>query len=298
VSRVDAEMSATKTASTHSSLPPHTHLVARACRQLEATTPPPSLAALAKSAGFSPHHFHRVFKAVTGLTPKAYADAHRANAVRARLASGRGSVTDAIFDAGYNANSRFYEQAGAMLGMQPRQYRAGGADARIMFALGQCSLGAILVARSDKGVCAISLGDDADVLLRELQDRFPRAELVGCDAAFERLVARVVGLVEAPNIGIDLPLDVRGTAFQQRVWQALRQIPAGQTVNYARIAEAIGSPRSVRAVAGACAANTLAVAIPCHRVVCSDGALSGYRWGVARKRALLEREVNAADASP
>jgi AraC family transcriptional regulator of adaptative response/methylated-DNA-[protein]-cysteine methyltransferase len=216
----------------------------------------------------------------------------------ARLASGRGSVTDAIFDAGYNANSRFYEQAGAMLGMQPRQYRAGGADARIMFALGQCSLGAILVARSDKGVCAISLGDDADVLLRELQDRFPRAELVGCDAAFERLVARVVGLVEAPNIGIDLPLDVRGTAFQQRVWQALRQIPAGQTVNYARIAEAIGSPRSVRAVAGACAANTLAVAIPCHRVVCSDGALSGYRWGVARKRALLEREVNAADASP
>jgi AraC family transcriptional regulator of adaptative response/methylated-DNA-[protein]-cysteine methyltransferase len=268
----------------------HVALVAQACRQIEAAQYPPSLGELAGKSGLSPHHFHRVFKAITGLTPKAYADVHRANAIRARLASGSGSVTDAIFDAGYNANSRFYEQAGAMLGMQPRQYRAGGADARIMFALGQCSLGAILVARSDKGVCAISLGDDADVLLRELQDRFPRAELVGGDAGFEQLVAQVVGLIEQPDIGIDLPLDVRGTAFQQRVWQALRRIPAGQTASYAQIANAIGAPRSVRAVAGACAANTLAVAIPCHRVVRSDGGISGYRWGVDRKRELLERE--------
>lgn len=269
----------------------HAALVEEACRRIEAALQAPSLDELASTACLSPHHFHRVFKAVIGLTPKAYADAHRANAVRARLATGSGSVTDAIFDAGYNANSRFYEQADAMLGMQPRQYRAGGMDARIMFAVGQCSLGAILVACSDKGVCAIALGDDADALLHELQDRFPCAELVGGDTAFERLVARVVGLIEVPNIGIDLPLDVRGTAFQQRVWQALRQIPAGQTASYAQIAEAIGSPRSVRAVAAACAANTLAVAIPCHRVVRSDGALSGYRWGVARKRELLEREA-------
>ncbi len=272
---------------------PHQHavLIAQACKWIEAAQQPPSLDALARRAGLSPHHFHRVFKAVTGVTPKAYADAHRANAVRTRLASGRGSVTDAIFNAGYNANSRFYEQADAVLGMQPRQYRAGGVDARIMFALGQCSLGAILVARSDKGVCAISLGDDADVLLRELQDRFPRAELIGGDAGFEQLVAQVVGLIEAPNHGHALPMDVRGTAFQQRVWQALRQIPAGQTASYAKIAEAIGAPGSMRAVAGACAANTLAVAIPCHRVVRRDGGISGYRWGVERKRMLLAREA-------
>ncbi|MEO6155276.1 MAG: bifunctional DNA-binding transcriptional regulator/O6-methylguanine-DNA methyltransferase Ada [Thermomonas sp.] len=270
----------------------HAALVAQACRWIEAAQQSPSLDELANAAHLSPHHFHRVFKSVTGLTPKAYADAHRANAVRARLATANGSVTDAIFDAGYNANSRFYEQANAVLGMQPRQYRAGGVDARIMFALGQCSLGAILVACSEKGVCAISLGDDPDALLRELQDRFPHAELVGGDAAFEHLVSKVVGLIEAPNLGIDLPLDVRGTAFQQRVWQALRQIPAGQTVSYAQIAEAIGSPRSVRAVASACAANTLAIAIPCHRVVRSDGAMSGYRWGVARKQALLVREAS------
>lgn len=268
----------------------HAALVAQACRQIEGAPQAPSLDELANKAGLSPHHFHRVFKSITGVTPKAYADAHRATAVRERLATGSGSVTDAIFDAGYNANSRFYEQADAVLGMQPRQYRAGGIDARIMFALAQCSLGAILVARSDKGVCAISLGNDAEILLRELQDRFPHAELIGGDAAFEQLVAKVIGLIEVPNLGIDLPLDVRGTAFQQRVWQALRQIPAGQTASYAQVAEAIGSPRSVRAVAGACAANTLAIAIPCHRVVRSDGGISGYRWGVARKRELLLRE--------
>lgn len=244
-------------------------------------------------AGMSPFHFHRVFKATTGLTPKAYATAHRAQAVRTTLARGRTSVTEAIFDAGFNANSRFYEQADALLGMKPSQYRAGGVDARIEFAIGQTSLGAILVARSQRGVCAISLGDDPDALLRELQDRFPRAELIGGDAGFERLVAQVVGLIEQPNIGIELPLDVRGTAFQQRVWQALRQIPSGETASYAQIAQRVGSPKSVRAVAQACASNTLAVAIPCHRVVRSDGALSGYRWGVARKQALLAREAGS-----
>ncbi len=269
----------------------HAALVAEACRRIESAEQPPSLDELAQQAGLSPFHFHRVFKAATGLTPKAYAQAHRAQAVRSGLAKPDARVTDAMFDAGYNASSRFYEDAGAMLGMTPSQYRAGGLDARIEFAIGQCSLGAILVARSQRGVCAISLGDDPEVLLRELQDRFPRAELVGGDAGFERVVAQVVGLIEAPNIGHDLPLDVRGTAFQQRVWQALRQIPPGETASYAQIAQRIGAPKSVRAVAQACASNTLAVAIPCHRVVRSDGALSGYRWGVARKQALLAREA-------
>ena len=275
----------------------HAALVAQACRRIEAAEQPPSLDDLARQAGLSPFHFHRVFKAATGLTPKAYADAHRANAVRTSLARGSSSVTEAIFDAGFNANSRFYEHADAMLGMKPTQYRAGGVDARIEFAIGESSLGAILVARSQRGVCAISLGDDADLLLRELQDRFPRAELVGGDTGFERLVAQVVGMIEQPNLGIDLPLDVRGTAFQQRVWQALGEIPPGQTASYAQIAQRIGSPTSVRAVAQACASNTLAVAIPCHRVVRSDGALSGYRWGVERKRELLLRENESLSSS-
>ena len=269
--------------------------IAASCRRIEGATEPPSLAELATQAGLSTFHFHRLFKAATGLTPKQYADAYRARRVRDALSRADAKVTDAIFDAGFNATGRFYEQAGAVLGMTPRQYRAGGVDARIAFAIAQTSLGALLVARSARGVCAISLGDDPDALLRELQDRFPRAELVGGDAGFERLLAQVVGLIAQPGIGHDLPLDVRGTAFQQRVWQALRRIPPAQTASYADIAARIGSPKAVRAVAQACASNTLAVAIPCHRVVRSDGALSGYRWGVARKRALLEREGAAGE---
>jgi AraC family transcriptional regulator of adaptative response/methylated-DNA-[protein]-cysteine methyltransferase len=202
-------------------------------------------------------------------------------------------VTQAIYQSGYNSNGRFYSQAYAVLGMTPTTYRAGGATAEIRFAIGECSLGAILVARSDRGVCAILLGDDPEALARDLQERFPRAELIGDDPEFEGLVATVVGFVEAPGLGLDLPLDVRGTAFQQRVWQALREIPAGETVSYAEVAGRIGVPSAVRAVAGACAANSLAVAIPCHRVVRTDGSLSGYRWGVERKRALLEREARS-----
>lgn len=276
----------------------HAGLVAQACRRIEAAACPPLLAELARQAGLSPSHFHRVFKAVTGLTPRAYAQAHRARAVRAALATPRARVVDAMLDAGYNAGSRFYQAADAMLGMTPSQYRAGGAEARIQFAVGACSLGAILVARSQRGVCAISLGDDPDLLLRELQDRFPHAELVGGEPGFEALVAQVVGLVEQPGIGVDLPLDIRGTAFQQRVWQALRQVPPGETLGYAQLAQRIGAPKAARAVAAACAANTLAVAIPCHRVVRSDGGLSGYRWGVERKRALLLREGAPAGQAP
>ena len=268
----------------------HADKVERACRLIEGAEQAPDLATLAADAGLSPFHFHRVFKAATGLTPKAYAAAHRARRVRNGLAHGD-SVTSAVYDAGYNSSGRFYAQAEAMLGMRPSDYRAGGANTAIRFAVGECSLGAILVAASERGICAILIGDDPDALARELQDTFPKAELIGGDADFEQLVARVVGFVEAPAIGLDLPLDVRGTAFQQRVWQALRDIPAGSTASYAEIARAIGAPKATRAVAGACASNLLAVAIPCHRVVRSDGALSGYRWGVERKRALLEREV-------
>jgi AraC family transcriptional regulator of adaptative response/methylated-DNA-[protein]-cysteine methyltransferase len=229
-------------------------------------------------------------EAITGITPRAYAAAHRARRVRDELSRG-GTVTDAIYGAGFNSSGRFYATAAEVLGMRPTSFRSGGEGASIRFAVGECSLGSILVATSDRGVCAILLGEDPDALVRDLQDRFPRARLLGGDPGFERLVARVVGFVEAPALGLDLPLDVRGTAFQRRVWQALREIPAGTTATYAEIAGRIGAPKAVRAVAQACASNALAVAIPCHRVVRRDGALSGYRWGVQRKRALLDREA-------
>src|SRR5467141_508529 len=263
-------------------------IVARACRLIEESEEEPSLTDLAAAVGRSPSYFHRRFKAVTGLTPKDYAVAHRAAKVRERLASGN-SVTEAIYDAGFNSSGRFYEKSTGLLGMTPTQYRAGGANEEIRFAVGETSLGAILVASSKKGVASILLGTDPDTLVRNLQDRFPKARLIGADGDYEALVARVFGFVEAPGIGLDLPLDVRGTAFQQRVWQALQEIPVGQTVSYAEVARRIGSPKAVRAVAGACAANNLAVAIPCHRVVRNDGALSGYAWGVERKKVLLDR---------
>lgn len=265
-------------------------VVARLCRRLETDDPPPRLDQLAEDAQWSPFHLHRVFKRITGLTPKAYAAAHRNRRVQAALARS-GTVTEAIYDAGYPSGGRFYADAPNVLGMTPTRWRAGGAGTEMRFAVGQCSLGAILVARSEVGLCAILLGDDPDALTRELQDRFPRATLVGGDAGFEQWVARVIGFVEAPAIGLDLPLDIRGTAFQQRVWQALQAIPPGETVSYAEVARRIGAPAAARAVAQACGANALAVAIPCHRVVRHDGVLSGYRWGVDRKRALLEREV-------
>ncbi|MFW6752487.1 bifunctional DNA-binding transcriptional regulator/O6-methylguanine-DNA methyltransferase Ada [Pseudomonas glycinae] len=267
----------------------HAATVAAACRQIEASDSLPALNDLAETAGLSAFHFHRVFKAATGLTPKGYAAAHRSRRVRQRLADG-GSVTEALYDAGFNSNSRFYESADQLLGMKPGDFRAAGQNNDIRFAVGQCSLGAILVAQSERGICAILLGDDPHQLVCDLQDQFRRANLIGADAEFEQLIAHVVGFIEAPAIGLDLPLDVRGTAFQERVWQALREIPVGSTASYADIALRIGSPKAVRAVAQACGANSLAVAIPCHRVVRSDGNLSGYRWGVERKRELLERE--------
>ena len=266
-------------------------LVAQACRLIEASETPPNLDELAVAAGMSPFHFHRVFKAETGVTPKAYASADRARRLREELSAPNASVTDAIYGAGFKSNSRFYEASDQLLGMRARDYQAGGTGAVIRFAVGQCSLGAILVAQSQRGICAILLDDDPDALVRDLQDQFPKAQLIGGDAGFEQLIAQVVGFIEAPSMGLNLPLDVRGTAFQERVWQALREIPSGATASYTQIAERIGAPTAVRAVAQACGANHIAVAIPCHRVVRRDGGIAGYRWGVDRKRELLRRET-------
>ena len=263
--------------------------IVAACRLIENADTPPSLEQLAAHAGLGIHYFHRVFKATMGLTPKAYAAAHRNNRVRKAL-NDRETVTEAIYESGFNSNGRFYETANRVLGMTPSSYRGGGPSVEINFATGECSLGSILVARSELGVCAILIGSDPDDLIRDLEARFPRANLARGDAGFESLAARVIAFVESPKLGLDLPLDIRGTAFQQRVWQALQKIPAGSTAAYGDIARLIGSPKAVRAVAKACSANALAVAIPCHRVVGSDGSLSGYRWGVERKRALLEKE--------
>jgi AraC family transcriptional regulator, regulatory protein of adaptative response / methylated-DNA-[protein]-cysteine methyltransferase len=269
---------------------PQIEAVKRACQRIASAEEAPPLADLAAEAGLSPFHFHRVFKKVTGVTPKAYSAAERARRAAENLKTAA-TVTEAIYDAGFNSSSRFYETATARLGMTPGAARRGGSGERIRFAVGETFLGDILVAATDKGVCAIMLGDDPEELAKALQDRFPRAELVGGDKTFERMVATVVGLVEAPGRNLDLPLDIRGTAFQQRVWQALRAIPSGRTSSYAEIAQAVGHPKATRAVAQACAANPLAVAIPCHRVVRADGGLSGYRWGVERKRKLLDREA-------
>lgn len=268
----------------------HAGMIADLCRLIETSDPTPDLAALAQRAGISPFHLHRLFKAATGLTPRAYAAAHRAGRVRDALHRAT-SVTAAIHDAGYPSSARFYAESQAVLGMSAAAYRRGGVHSTIRFAVGECSLGAILVAATEMGVCAILLGDDPERLSRDLQDRFPQATLIGGDGEFEQWVAQVVGFVEMPRLGLGLPLDVRGTAFQQRVWQALQRIAPGRTASYTDIARLIGSPAAVRAVAQACAANPLAVAIPCHRVVRRDGGLSGYRWGVERKRALLDREA-------
>ncbi|HEY6413892.1 MAG TPA: bifunctional DNA-binding transcriptional regulator/O6-methylguanine-DNA methyltransferase Ada [Edaphobacter sp.] len=266
--------------------------VAKVCRFIESSEESPSVTKLAKYTGMSIFHLHRTFKKVTGLTPNEYATAHRATRVRATLGKDQ-SVTNAIYDAGFNSNSRFYETSNEVLGMTPTSFRDGGANTDIHFAIGECSLGSILVAKSDRGVCAVLIGDDPILLAQDLQDQFPKANLIGDESGYENLVAKVVGLIERPGVGLDLPLDIRGTAFQQRVWKALQQIPAGSTVSYTDIAKQIGMPKAVRAVAQACGANALAVAIPCHRVIRNDGGLSGYRWGVERKRTLLDREAQA-----
>jgi AraC family transcriptional regulator of adaptative response/methylated-DNA-[protein]-cysteine methyltransferase len=242
----------------------------------------------------SKHHFHRLFRRIAGVTPKAYADARRQARARDGLARGT-AVTAALYDAGYGSAGRFYGSANAALGMTPSAFRAGGAGEIVRHATGRCALGAVLVAASGRGICAILLGDDSVMLEAELKARFPRAQHQTADTGFASVVAEVIRLVDDPSHAPapSLPLDVRGTAFQRRVWEALQAIPPGRTLTYAELAAAIGRPTAVRAVAAACGANRLAVAVPCHRVVATGGALAGYRWGIERKRRLLERESGA-----
>jgi AraC family transcriptional regulator, regulatory protein of adaptative response / methylated-DNA-[protein]-cysteine methyltransferase len=264
-------------------------LVAAACRSIETAEELPGLGTLAKAAGMSRFHFHRLFKTATGMTPKAYAMGSRSERMRAELGR-RKTVTEAIYEAGFNSNGRFYANSSKMLGMEAKAYRNGGPGMTIRFALNKCSHGSILVAGSERGVCAIFLGDDPADLKRDLEKRFAKARLIAGDRKFEQLVAKVVRFVEVPRTALDLPLDLRGTVFQRRVWEALREIPIGTTSSYSEIAKRIGAPKSVRAVARAIASNRLAVVVPCHRVLCRDGSISGYRWGVERKLSLLKNE--------
>jgi len=261
-------------------------LVTAACRRIESAEAAVPLAALAAGAGVSAFHFHRIFRAVTGVTPKGYFEALRAKRVRAALGEAR-SVTEAVYDSGYESSGPFYAGAKARLGMAPAAYAKGGAGERIFAATAPCSLGFVLVARTARGICAIALGDDAAALRADVARQFPLAVVE--EAADAALLAQVVALVDG-KAEMALPLDIRGTAFQQRVWAALQKIPARRTASYAEIASGLGVQGGARAVAGACAANTLAVAVPCHRVVRGNGDLAGYRWGVGRKRALLARE--------
>jgi AraC family transcriptional regulator of adaptative response/methylated-DNA-[protein]-cysteine methyltransferase len=263
-------------------------LVAQACRRIEESEEALSLDALADGAGVSPFHFHRLFRRIVGVTPKAYAAARRSARIQAGLAQA-GSVTASIYEAGFNSSGRFYEAASGILGMTPRAWRAGGAGETIGFATGESSLGCVLVAMTERGICAILLGDTPEELEADLAARFPKAQ-VAADPAFGEMLRDVIAYVDAPGNGIGLPLDIRGTAFQRKVWEVLQSIPAGETRSYAEVAAMIGQPKAVRAVATACASNRLAVVVPCHRVVAGNGGLAGYRWGIQRKKALLARE--------
>jgi len=263
--------------------------MSKAAQLIEEAEGNPDFDAIAAAAGMSRHHFHRSFKRSIGVTPGAYAKALKERrAVHALSRSA--TVTEVIYEAGYGSSSRFYETFAPKLGLHPKDFAKGGAGEMIRFAVGACSLGHILVAATAKGVCAIELGGDPNQLVQEFQDRFPKAGLVGGDADFEALVAKAAGLADDPSIGLGLPLHVRGTAFQLKVWKTLMELKPGETVSYTELAERSGVPGSVRAAAGACARNAIAIAIPCHRVVRTDGSLSGYRWGVERKAALLARE--------
>lgn len=261
--------------------------VEQACRLLEQDSPI-TLEMLAQQVAMSPFHFHRLFKSITGMTPKAWQQAARDRRLRNALAQGD-KITDAVLAAGFPDSSSYYRKADSALGMTAKQYRKG--DVAVHYALSNCTLGRCLVAESERGICAILLGDDYATLTDELHSLFPHARPEPADGAFALRVSQVIESLDNQNTPLTLPLDIRGTAFQQQVWQALRAIPCGETASYQQVAKTIGKPAAVRAVAGACAANKLAIVIPCHRVVRNDGALSGYRWGTARKALLLQREA-------
>ncbi len=269
---------------------PHAATIADACRAIEAAETAPNLETLAQRAGLSPFHFHRVFKAETGVTPADYAAAVRDRRAKTALKDGA-TVTEAVYDAGYVSASRFYEGADTRFGMRPRAYRDGGQGEEIKLAVAPCSLGWVLAGATAKGLCAIEIGDDPDAMIAEFSRNFRNAKAVENDAELTRMVEQVVAAIEKPGDAFKgLPLDIRGTAFQQRVWDALRRIPAGETWTYAQVAEAIGAPKAVRAVGMACGSNPVSIVVPCHRVVGSNKKLTGYRWGVERKRELLKRE--------
>jgi len=264
-------------------------IVAATCRKIESEEAIPSLQELADTAGLSQHHFHRLFRSLTGVTAQEYAQAHRKAKVKRELRESP-SVTEAIYNAGFQSSGRFYSESSASLGMTPSAFRSDGAGETIQFAVGECTLGSILIAATNVGVCSIALGDSAEALMQQFQDEFSKANLVGGDEKFEHLVSQVVGFVESPSMPLQLPLDIRGTLFQLKVWKALQTISPGDTLTYTELAEKIGKPSAVRAVASACGKNRIALAIPCHRIVRADATLSGYRWGIERKKALLERE--------
>ncbi len=276
---------------------PLVEMVVRACRRIDEAETPPGLEELAAEAGMSQGHFHRIFKQIVGVTPKQYAAARQTQRFREELKSGR-SVTEAIYEAGFSSSSRAYETAGERLGMPPSTFRRGGAGMTIRYGMAPCSLGWVVVAATERGVCLIEFGNDPKSLSDKAWEHFPNADIEEAGPDFSNLLQKVVHLIESPRQPLDLPLDIQGTAFQERVWQALRDVPPGTTVTYAEIARRIGRPKAARAVAQACAANKLAVAVPCHRVVRSDGPSGGYRWGVERKQALLHRESETAEAIP
>lgn len=262
-----------------------TDAVAKAIAIIEAEDNAPSLTALAQAVGYAPHHFHRLFKRDTGVTPANYARAARAR--RAATALGEAStVTAAIYDAGYASNSRFYADAPDRLGMTPSAWRRGGQGATIRFTLAQTSLGSMLLAATERGICRLAFDEDE----ADLRRRFPAAMIEAGGAAMADLVTAAIVAVERPALRPDLPLDVRGTAFQQAVWRELARIPPGETLSYAALAARAGNPNAVRAAGSACGANQIAILIPCHRAVRTDGSLGGYAYGLARKQALLERE--------
>lgn len=267
--------------------------IAHACQLLEQESPL-TLDDLAQQVAMSPYHLHRLFKATTGMTPKAWQQSWRARRLRDALAKGA-PVTQAILNAGFPDSSSYYRQADQALGMTARQFRKGGDNVSVRYTLTDCALGRCLVAESERGICAILLGDDDATLVAELHELFPAAQDEAADADFQQHVREVIAVINTRNTPLSLPLDIRGTAFQLQVWQALRAIPYGKTVSYQQLASAIGKPKAVRAVASACGANKLAIVIPCHRVIRNDGALSGYRWGIARKAQLLQRETTGEE---
>jgi AraC family transcriptional regulator of adaptative response/methylated-DNA-[protein]-cysteine methyltransferase len=272
-------------------------IIEHACQLIDSAEEPPALQTLADAAGLSRFHFHRLFKDIVGVTPKEYATARRVRRLQQDLQSAT-SVTDAIYEAGFGSSSRVYENADATLGMTPARYRSGGAGIDIYFSVAESALGWLLVAATGKGICSIELADDAESLRQRLQQRFARARLIEDGGRLQPWLQQVLEFIRAPQRGLDLPLDIRGTAFQRQVWKTLQTIPPGQTASYGEIAQKIGKPQAVRAVAQACAGNNIALVIPCHRVVRSDGSSGGYRWGNERKKQLLSREREEALSTP